>query len=71
MEWIQCVKMEKSLCDFNEMIITGTEFNHKEIPKLTLVSPNEKMKNKINHTLVNRKSKNIGDRPASDHFLVR
>ena len=68
----------KEFCDFNEMVITGTIFLHKEIHKQTWVSPNGRTKNQIDHTLVNRKLRTsvIDTRVmrsadvARDHYLV-
>lgn len=40
----------KEFCDFNEMLITGTIFQHKEIHKLTWVSPMEKFKSSMIQT---------------------
>ena len=65
-------------CDFNEMVIIGTVFPHKEIHKQTWVS-HGRTKNQIDHTLVNRKFRTsvLDTRAirsadvASDHNLVR
>jgi len=44
----------KEFCDFNEMVITGTIFQHKEIHKLKWVSPMEKFKSSVIDTRVMR-----------------
>ena len=66
-------------CDFNEMVITGTVFPHKEIHKQTWVSLDRRTKNQIDHTLVNRKfSTSVLDTKAmrsagvaSNNYLVQ
>jgi len=44
----------KEFCDFNEMVITGKLFQHKEIHKLKWVSPMEKFKSSVIDTRVMR-----------------
>ena len=66
-------------CDTNQLVISGTLFNHKNIHKATWNTPDGAISNQIDHTLVKRKFKisvidtwvlrsaDIG----SDHNLVR
>ena len=65
-------------CINNELVVMGTQFQHKDIHKLTWKSPDGRTRNMIDHTLVNRKwIKSVRDtrvfRDAdvgSDHNLV-
>ena len=70
------------LCDFcaeHELIITGTLFPHKDIHKLTWVSPDNRTVNQIDHTLINKKFRTSvkdtrvyrGADISSDHYLVK
>ena len=66
-------------CDTNELVITGTIFPHKNIHKLTWVSPDGQTRNQIDHTLVNKKFRSSirdtrvyrGADIGSDHYLVK
>ena len=42
-------------CINNELVVMGTQFQHKDIHKLTWKSPDGRTRNMIDHTLVNRK----------------
>ena len=65
-------------CINNELVVMGTQFQHKDIHKLTWKSPDGRTRNMIDHSLVNRKwIKSVRDtrvfRDAdvgSDHNLV-
>lgn len=65
-------------CLQNSMVIGGTVFQHKQIHKLTWTSPNGKVKNQIDHIMINRKWRTSlqdvrvrrGPDAYSDHYLV-
>ncbi len=42
-------------CSFNDLVIGGTLFPHKEIHKTTWISPNGKSANQIDHFTISRK----------------
>jgi len=42
-------------CSMNNLVIDGTLFQHREIHKLTWSSPNGRVKNQIDHLVINRK----------------
>lgn len=44
-------------CDINNLVTDGILFPHKEIHKLTWVSPGGRDKNRIDHVVVNGKSR--------------
>ncbi|XP_052097284.1 craniofacial development protein 2-like [Mytilus californianus] len=66
------------MCIMNNLIIGGTIFEHKNIHKATWVSPNGKVKNQIDHILINKKWRSSlldvkvkrGSDVYSDHHLV-
>ena len=68
-----------SFCDFNNLIITGTIFSHRNIHKATWKSPDGRTKNQIDHILISRQHRTTvldtkvlrGADVASDHYLVR
>ena len=41
------------ICGFNDLVIEGTTFEHKEIHKLTCISPDVNINNQIDHVLIN------------------
>ena len=43
------------LCEFNDLLIGGTIFQHKLIHKLTWKSPDDKTESQIDHILINGK----------------
>ena len=65
-------------CMYNSLVIGGTVFKHKEIHTLTWTSPNGKVKNQIDHIMINRKWRTSlhdvkvrrGPDVNSDHYLV-
>ena len=65
-------------CSFNDLIIGGTLFPHKNIHKTTWISPDGKTENQINHITIGRKWRRSlhdvrvkrGADAASDHHLV-
>ena len=65
-------------CTLNDLMIGGTVFPHKEIHKLTWVSPNKEHQNQIDHFAINNKWRSSlqdvrsyrGADMNSDHFLI-
>ena len=65
-------------CMHNSLVIGGTVFKHKEIHTLTWTSPNGRVKNQIDHIMINRKWRTSlhdvkvrrGPDVNSDHYLV-
>ena len=71
-------EMFTEFCAFNDLVIGGTLFPHRDIHKTTWTSPNGKTENQIDHITINRKWRrslhNVrvmrGADAASDHNLV-
>ena len=65
-------------CATNELVIGGSEFQHKNIHKITWVSPDNKTQNQIDHICISKKFRKSlqdvrakrGADVASDHHLV-
>ena len=66
------------ICGLNDLVIGGTIFEHKEIHKLTLISPDGNFKNQIDHVFINGRWKHSlhnvtikrGADVGSDHHLL-
>ena len=66
------------LCAFNDLVIGGTVYPHKEVHKVTWVSPDHKTENQIDHICISRKFRRSmldvrnkrGADAATDHHLV-
>ena len=66
------------ICGLNDLVIKGTIFEHKEIHKLTWISPDGNVKNHIDHVLINGSWKHSlhnvtvkrGADVGSDHHLL-
>ena len=64
-------------CEMNGLVITGTIFPHKEIYKATWTSPNGRIKNQIDHTMIAKEYRSSvmdtvvrrGADVGSDHYL--
>ena len=48
------------LCTLNQLVIGGSIFPHKRIPKATWISPNHVTENQIDHICISRKFRNHG-----------
>ena len=67
-----------TLCEMNDLSIGGSFFKHKDIHKITWISPNGKTGNQIDHIAINSSYKRSlqdvrvkrGADVASDHFLL-
>ncbi|XP_052246268.1 craniofacial development protein 2-like [Dreissena polymorpha] len=66
-------------CAFNDLIIGGSTFQHKDIHKVTCISPHGKTRNQIDYITITRKCRHSlqdtvfykrGTDVASDHHLV-
>ena len=71
-------EMFADLCPFNRLIIGGSVFPHRRIHKATLVSPDHRTENQIDHICISQKFRRSmqdvrvhrGADAASDHHLV-
>ena len=67
-----------NLCATNNLVIGGTVFPHKDIHKLTWISPDDRTENQIDHICISRKFRRSlqdvkvvrGADVGSDHHLV-
>ena len=67
-----------AFCEMNGLAITGTIFPHNEIHKATWTSPNGRVKNQIDHTMIAKEYRSSvmdtvvrrGADMGSDHYLV-
>ena len=65
-------------CEINGLVITGTIFPHKEIHKATWTSPNGRIMNQTDHTMIAKEYRSSvmdtvvirGTDVGSDHYLV-
>ena len=72
-------EMLSDFCGLNNMVIGGTLFAHKDIHKLTWISPNARDQNQIDHIMINNKWRrsllNVrvrrGADVGSDHHLLQ
>lgn len=71
-------EMFVTLCEINNLVIGGSKFKHKEIHKLTWISPDGRSQNQIDHIAINSKFTRSmmdvrvkrGADVSSDHHLV-
>lgn len=72
-------KLFTNFCAFNGFVIGGSMFPHKEIHKMTWISPDKATRNQIDHIAITRKWRHSlldvramrGADVASDHILLR
>ena len=54
-------------CSENDLIITGTYFQHKDIHKATRTSPDGRTNNQIDHVIINRKYRRYKGKKRNGH----